>query len=239
MTSQQREAPSRQAANLPAHGPLAHLVEHLSCKQEARSSSLRWSTGVWASLVCHLIWDQVVAGSNPVTPTGMWRSLVARRVRDAKVLGSNPGIPTHGSLAEMDQRPAENRQRQARYLRDPRGRNTTASVPAFQAGNAGSIPVGRSRGLPPSPCAGSIWPGITSPQARRVPSRGITGPQGRHKRRELYGLQHLTLNEGNGVRASGGAPSGHRTGALVDLQTPVPLTNPSTRNHKEGTHLRR
>jgi hypothetical protein len=29
----------------PGHGPLAHLVEHLFCNQEARSSSLRWSTG--------------------------------------------------------------------------------------------------------------------------------------------------------------------------------------------------
>ena len=26
------------------NGPLAHLVEHLFCTQEARSSSLRWST---------------------------------------------------------------------------------------------------------------------------------------------------------------------------------------------------
>jgi hypothetical protein len=75
--------------------------------------------------------------------------------------------------------------------------------PAFQAGDAGSTPVAPSRGSPTLSCAGDIWPGITSPQARRSPSRGITGSQGEHIAPLAQLAEQATLNR----RVGGSRPS--------------------------------
>jgi hypothetical protein len=53
-----------------------------------------------------------------------------------------PHHPDHGSLAHVVEQPVEARQNPIRARGEPPCRtNTMASVPAFQAGNAGSIPA--------------------------------------------------------------------------------------------------
>jgi hypothetical protein len=108
-------------------GLLAHLVERLPCKQEA-------------------------SGSTPERSTqhnfGIWPSLAGRAVRGGEVAGSSPAIPTHGSLAQTVERLPEKQQAAGSSTAGPTMPHyTTASVPAFQAGNAGSIPACGSIGM--------------------------------------------------------------------------------------------
>lgn len=90
---------------------------------------------------------QQVTGSRPVVSTGVWPSLVRAPALGAGSRWFESSHPdSDGSLAETDQHSPEKRERQARYLRGPPCRtNTMASVSAFQAENAGSIPACGSR----------------------------------------------------------------------------------------------
>ena len=113
--------------------------------------------------------------------------------------------------------------------------------PAFQAGDAGSTPVAPSRGSPTLSCAGDIWPGITSPQARRSPSRGITGSQGEHIAPLAQLAEQATLNRrvggsrpsrrtwARGAMLAGSSRAGSRTAYAADSNPVTPEgSNPSS-----------
>ena len=135
-------------------GAVAQLGERFHGMEEVRSSSLRSSTPVSLGAMAQsgsVLPSHGRGGSSilpsSTEPPGPSRRAVSMSGSLRSRLVAAPASAVRSETDDMlGRRIPEMDERQDRYLREPPcGTSTTAGVPAFQAGNAGSTPACRSK----------------------------------------------------------------------------------------------